>query len=200
MTEETITQEAIPEEEMTSNEEVDTSESSEEGSAEANVSLKDVVNEITGRTYKSDEDAIKGVAETYKYVGAKKEEAVKDIDPDSYVSRDEYEQDMFYAKNSDYEPYKDLINGMRKDGQSVSDVVQSDSFKNIFEKAKAYDESQSAKSIIHSPRLGKVTDKLSDAQKLAQEAKQEGDYFESAKKQEAAGKVAVDSVLEAYDL
>jgi hypothetical protein len=52
--------------------EADTPENGNTGEAETNVSsasIRDVVNEATGRDYKSDEEAIKGIKETTSYVG-----------------------------------------------------------------------------------------------------------------------------------
>ncbi len=154
------------------------------------------ISETTGKQFKTREEALKSVKDTFSYVGKKKEDIVKEVvqtpavDTTKFVSREEFDEATFYAANPDYKSHKDLINALRKGtGQSLSEVVNREDFKSLYSKAKAHDEVESAKSVLQSnPRLGAVTDKFSQAKK----ANQEGNTG-------AAKHLAVSAVLDAME-
>lgn len=178
------------------------------------------INEITGRNYASDEEALKGVRETFRYVGkapeikkvqeALEQEFGKDFNPDElvnmikgskipqnnleedkFVTKEIFEEATFYAKNPEYEQFRNLINALRTTtGQSIEEVVKSDNFQNIYKKVQIAEEYEKSKSIVQSnPRLGQVTDKLDKARK----ALSEGDY-------KTAKASAVDAVIDTYEI
>ena len=113
---------------------------------------------------------------------------------ENFVTKDQYEKDMFYSKHPEYEPFKNMIDGLRHSDpgkyQDLNSVVQADEFKSIFEKAQAYEEAEKSKSVLHSnPRLGQVKDKMSQAQELLNQGKDV-----------AAGQAAVQAVRDVYDI
>ena len=182
-------------------------------------SIKDVLSKTLGRQFASDEAALKAVKDTFSYVGMKPQDAVKKMATDplfandiknlfsdgsapenkpsvptgngEFVSKAQYEEDMFFSKKPEYDEYRDLLRGLASaNGQSLAEAANSDSFKKVFEKAQAYDTVQKSKSVLETnPRLGHVTDKLSKAQELA-----------AAGNHSAASDNAVAAVLDAYGL
>lgn len=188
-------------------------------SNQSGVSIKDVLSTTLGRTYESDEAALKAVKDLNSYVGRKVEDAVRhaandplfaddlrkmlgtqpasankepnDVDTSKFISKDQYEQDMFFSKNPGYEPYRDLLKGLSvANNVSLVEAAKLDTFKTVYEKATAYDQVQKSKSVLETnPRLGHVTDKLSKARENL-----------AAGNDIAAKDDAVAAVLEAYKL
>lgn len=112
------------------------------------------------------------------------------IDPTKFVAKDEFDRSNFYLNNPDYKPYTRLVETYQKANpeKSREEIAEMDDFKEDFEKIKAHDEAEKSKSVLRSsPRLGKVTDKISEAR----EAINKGD-------QSTAEEKAVDAVIDAY--
>lgn len=131
--------------------------------AASSLSLAEI-NTALGKNFTNKDAALKSFKDTFSYVGKKME---TNVDPNQYISRDQYETDMFYTKNPEYEKagVRGIIDSMAKsEGKKPSDVVNSDSFKTIFSKVRGYDESQSMKSVLESsPHLASSRDNLSKA-------------------------------------
>lgn len=143
----------------------------------------DQLNEKLGTNYKTIDAALAGLKETRNYVGkagvVEKENAElkKQLEGGSgnYLTKDQYEQDMFYARNADLEPYKDIINARAKElSLRPAEAIEKDaSLKGTLEKLRAADKQESSKSVLMSnSRLGQVTDDMAKAQ----EAAGKGDY------------------------
>ena len=205
------------------------------------VELKDVLNsalkKAPGQEFKTNEDALKAVTDTFAYVnkagwhkkaidsfaqarGLDEKSAVKLImentitpeakapvveDKSQFVSREEYDREMFFSKNPDYDPYKGLLTDLQKaQNKPLSEIVQSDTFKSVFEKAKAHDVNEKTKSVIMSnSRLGQVTDKMTeahDAAKAANEASLRGDTRVAEKSRQQAELSATKAVMEAFNI
>lgn len=150
------------------------------------------LNQFLGKSYKDKQTALKSLKDTFRYVGQPKETS-NNIDTSKFISKEQYETDMFYSQNTEYSKpeIRKVIDSIAK-GQGVSarDVVASEDFKAIFGKVKGYEESQSAKSVLQSnPRLAASRDKLTQAS----EALKGGDA-------NAAEKLAVSAVMEAYGM
>lgn len=196
---ETVPQDSVPKEV-----DVASVEGDEKVSTVAEAGNSDVVNKINetlGRNYKDIDSALKGIKETYDYVGKPKVEGKTD-ETSSTVDGDErftkMEEDLFYLRNKEYEPYKAVI---RKMGGNPAEVVGSDEFQTLYEKAKGYDESQSVKSVLHSnPRLGVVKDKMTSAREKLSAADKAGDSITQQRIVDEASKDAVSAVLEAFEL
>lgn len=131
----------------------------------------DELNSYLGKNFTNKESALKSLKDTFSYVG-KKIESKPEIDSSQFVSRDQYETDMFYSKNADYSTpeMRKIIDAMAKaDGVKPQDVVNSDTFKAIYGKVKGYDESQSLKTVLETnPRLASTRDSFTEAAKHLQ--------------------------------
>lgn len=165
-----------------------------DGGTPSDVSIKDVLGQTLGKSFASDEAALKAVKDTFGYVGRKAEDAVRQmasdplfsedvrkmlgvdgapsankeansVDTSKFISKDQYEQDLFFSKNPGYEEYKDLLKGLSAaNNVSLVEAANLETFKKVYTKAQAYDEVQKSKSVLETnPRLGHVTDKLSKA-------------------------------------
>lgn len=155
------------------------------------VSLKELVKQATGREYKSDEEALAGIKETYKFATSRTPQNTTSADPAALEAlRQRVEISDFYAENSDMKPHKDLIETFATaKGISRDEVVKDEEFKGLIGKLKIADEVQSSKSVLESnPRLGLVRNKIDEAR----EALKSGDVG-------TARSAAVGSVLEAYE-
>lgn len=119
-----------------------------------------------------------------------KEVSQPKVDESKFVSREQYEADTFFSKRPELEPHRELLDALRsKTGKSLSEAAELPSFKNVFEKVKAYEETQNSKSVLHTnPRLGQAVDKVSKSRT----ALSEGRVAE-------ATETAVDAVLDAFE-
>lgn len=148
------------------------------------------LNNLLGKNYPTKEAAMKSVKDTFSFVGKKVEPK---IDPSQFISREQYETDMFFSKNTEYSSpeVRKIIDAMAKaDGLKPQDVVNSDTFKAVYTKVRGYDESQSLKSVLESnPRLSSSRDTFTQAQ----EAVKTGN---TAKAEE----LAVKAVMDAFDM
>lgn len=150
--------------------------------------------ETLGKDFSDPETALKSIKDTYSYVGkAGQEKAAleqKLKDTGNFVSKDQYETDMFYKDNPNLAASRDLIDSVAKaKGVSVREAVNDPSLKSTLEKVQGYEEVQKSKSVLQSnPRIAASTDKLSKARDLA-----------SAGKSDEAGYLAAAAVLEAYE-
>lgn len=161
------------------------------GDAQVESLSLDELNKLTGSTYKTVEDAKKGIQNLRSFVGAKEEKVIeKVVNTGEFITKEQYEQDVFYSKHEDLVPYKDIINARAKELKLTPwDAVEKDnSLKDTISKLRVADETEKAKSVLmSSPRLGQVTDSLS----VAREAVQKGDF-------NAASLNAVKAVMDAY--
>jgi len=154
---------------------------------------------LSGRTFPSKDAALKAIKDTFSYVGKlgqevkqlKQQVAPSVQPPAELIQKVEslervVNETSFYKDHPEYEPYKDLIASM---GAEPRKVVESQTFKTYFEKARTADQFTQSKSVLHTnPRLGQVTDKLS----RAREAQKAGDST-------TARTSAVGAVLDAYE-
>ena len=159
----------------------------------------DQLNQFLGTKYPSKEEALKGLKETKNYVGKagtveKENKALMERlggNTGEFITKDQYEQDLFYSRNSDLEPYKDIINARAKElNLRPADAIVNDaSLKQTLEKLRGFDKTEGAKSVLMSnQRLGQVTDNL----EKAQTAIKSGDS-------RSAEKFAVGAVMETFN-
>lgn len=189
------------------------------------VSVKDTLSKVLGKNFDSDEQALKSVKDTYSYVG-KAGQDVKELQgklaelagvkgeetegqPDKTASIEEKVQSLeqqlneaqFYAENPEYNDYKGIISKL---GDKPAEVIGTEEFKSVYEKAKAYDEQEQSKSVLQSnPRLGKVTDKMTEAREAISASKKamtEGDLGASIAEMDKASTSATDAVIDAFEI
>lgn len=188
----------------------DDSQPGADGSATAdnsnvsNSAVLEAINSATNRSYKSEEEALKGIQETVSYVGkvgkykniieaieaanggeAGAIEALKKVSNNTTAQpnsnnddiRSELEalrEENFFIANSELASQKELIKRLRKPGQSLNDVISEN--KDILDQLKTSVESQQSKSIIHSNSRTVVED--SDYQADMKKAKETGNWAE----------------------
>jgi len=162
----------------------------------------DELKAFTGKNFPTKEAALKSITDTYKAVVQPK---VPSVDPSQFVPKAEFEEAMFYSKHPEYESQKEIISALAaKNGKSISEVVESDTFKSVFSKVKAADEIEASKSVLHSnPRLGQVTDKMTQAQdalKASKEAAKQGDVTQATQAYNAGKAAVVSAVIDAYEI
>lgn len=206
---------------------------------ESNDALKlEEINALVGRNYTNLDDAKAALAETYKTVGALgtlkplmtdltkrfgtdedgviklMEENLKTPpqqapDLSGIVTKEQYEEDMFFSKNSEYEPLRATAKAIKNSADELkampwAQFVEQDAFKTVFEPYKEVNELKSSRSVLESnSRLGQVTDKVKEAKEHAQAARQslmQGDLAGANASNEAARKSATASVIEAFNL
>lgn len=129
----------------------------------------------------------------------------ENINPEDYISKSQYERDMFFKDNPDYAEFESVIDAMAATkGIKHSEVVALDDFKAVYDNAVAGKEAASKKSVVESsPQLGAATDKISQSRnKLneAQQARQSGDIGSANQNEQEARKGAVGAVMDAYDI
>jgi hypothetical protein len=191
MSEETITEETTPETQPDGGNPEGGSDGESTGG-----SVREAIGAALGKTFETDEMALKSIKDTQSYVGKRVEDIKAEIGTESieksngdFVSREEFEENNFYSKNPEYEPYKKIVNSFREDGKSLSDTVDSDNFKEVYDKVKSYDETQKSRSVLQSnPRLSSASDKMTQAK----EAVKEGNN-------EKASELAVGAVIDAFE-
>lgn len=170
-------------------------ESVSSDSTEADTLSLQELNETLGKTFKDKASALKAFKDTFDYVGkagqAEKElRALKTQEKgggdDISLKIRALEDEVFYSKHPEYEPYRNTIGKM---GASPAEVVNSDDFKSIFEKVRGYDEVQKTKSVLETnPRLGRSRDALKEARE-----------HESKGNREASNQILAKAVIEAFE-
>lgn len=183
----------------------DASESYEEAGADDSGTLTfvEAINRATGRDYKTDEEALKGVSETAKYVGKvgkykdvlsaveaayggeskaiealqgltkKEQKALEQAQPDLAKEVENLKADLWFKENPDYAAHRKLISALKQPGQSYEDVINSDEYRGTFETLKGK-QPETTKSIIHTN--ARIADSGTDYQKDLQKAKETGDW------------------------
>jgi hypothetical protein len=146
---------------------------SDGGGSVSDVSIAAAISKATGKSFTSDEQALKSVADTFKYVGAKIDAAKPvekiveaPVDTSKFVSREQYETDTFFANNPDLKQFQPVLSALKSQNpdKSFDDLIGMDSVKPIIEKASAYDKQEKTRSVLQSnPRLGAVSDKITQA-------------------------------------
>lgn len=168
------------------------SEEGEKANLDA-ISLADL-NATLGKNFTSKEAALKSLKDTQSFVGKKVEPApaTQQFDASQFVSKAEFEENLFFANNKEYDTpeARTLLKGLRGEGQSLNEVANSDGFKSVYGKIKVADDLAKSKTVLEpNSRMGKATTKIGEAEELASKGNTAG-----------AAKSAVGAVLEAYDL
>lgn len=162
------------------------------------ISLEEIEKEL-GKKFPNKETALKAFKDTFSYVGKKKdsiaEEVKKEFSGEQFITREQYERDMFYSKNPEYNDptIQTVIEAISvKEKIPVSEVVKTDAFKDIFGSVTGFKKSQEMKSVLESnPRIASSKSKLSEGRDL---------IFNGDSAQKEAGRdLVTKAVLEAID-
>ncbi len=126
------------------------------------------INALLGRTYLTKDSALKGLQETYSFVGKKIAAAAPAAPQESYASAQDVktlQEDLFYSQNPDYREYRKTIAMM---GGNPAEVVNSEAFKILWDKVKVADDASKKKSVVSSsPRLAQTQTVVDEAIKVA---------------------------------
>lgn len=142
-----------------------------QGSALEAMTLSEL-NQHLGKAFPSKEAAFKSIADTFSYVGKKKEDIEREVlaraqqdDKTSALTKEieGIRKDMFYKDNPQYaDPNVRAL--IEKLGSNPSEVTSRPEFATVFEKVKGYDESQKLRTVLDSnPRLATSRDALDKA-------------------------------------
>lgn len=171
------------------------------------VSLEEL-GDIMGTQYKDKETALKSVKDTKNFVGkagqAPKETPEVAKPEGDFISKSEFETEMFYKGNDEFTTNRELIDALAlKNSQTPQEVVVSESYKTIADKVKGYDESQNVKSVLETnPKLGQVRDKLGEAKdsmKESMKSNRAGDVTGATQYQQNAENKVVEAVLDSIE-
>lgn len=136
------------------------------GEAEPALSLADL-NAALGRQYKTVEDAVKGVKETYDFVG--KEKKVEEASASSNEEIEALKTDLFFTQNPDLEETRPLLEALAKaNGQTIREAAQSDVFQGTLKKFQGAAEAKEGNTVMEGGRRFDGGD--SDVQKEFTEA------------------------------
>lgn len=145
--------------------------------------LKPKLNEIKSKTGLSENEILARLEQ----VDQPSDSSASRQNNDEITSLKHEVEDMrFYKQNPELESYAPFLSKLRSTtGQSLGEIVGSEEFKSVLDKAIEGDKAASKKSVLESsPRLGRVRDKMTDARKAVKENPR------------AAAKLAVDAVLD----
>ncbi len=165
------------------------------------VELKDILSKELGKQFPTNEAALKAVKDTFSYVGRNREQVraevlaevsqKNNVDMSNFVSKAEFDESNWYKDNPEYAPHKAIISSVQKAQgfASPADAINSDVLKETLGQLKEYNSIQKSKSVLHSnPRLGQVTDKMTQAK----ESLKQGDF-------ETARNSAVVAAMQAFE-
>ncbi len=119
------------------------------------VSLKEIIKAETGREYATDEDALKGIKETYKAVTQRHEPPKVTMTQNQDVSdvqllRHELQVSNWYQDHPEYKEVKSIIS---KFGTDPEKVVSDPEFKKVYDSLKIASETQSKSVLSSNARL-----------------------------------------------
>jgi len=120
----------------------------------ASLSLEELKGTL-GREFKSKEDALKSIKDTYAFVG-KKQEAAPEQSKEEPSARDEIDnlkQELFFTQRPELKDARPILDALAKaNGQSLQEAAESDVFKETFSKIKGFDESQEKRTVMDGAR------------------------------------------------
>lgn len=135
----------------------------------------DELNALTGKKFPSKESALKSIKDTFVAVVKREPPEVRSDPRIEEVTKEiqTLRTEMFYKDNPEYTEYRGIITKL---GGNPAEVVQSEEFKKVFEKAKGFDTIQNSRTVLDSnPRLAATKDVFAKAK----EAQQQGRLDES---------------------
>jgi len=134
-----------------------------EAQAPETLTLQELEQQL-GKKFPDKATALKSLKDTYSYVGKRKEDIAAELSQNNTGVANEIKEikdNLFFDKNPQFEPYRKVI---AKLGSNPQEVIQSEDFKAIFEKAAGFDETQKLKSVLTSnPRIAQTKDTLTKA-------------------------------------
>lgn len=149
------------------------------------------INSILGKNFTDVETAKKAIKDTFNYVGKKQDDVKEDLTKAGYMTKEEFEKEIFFRDNPDHSKNKDVLEALAKTkGISLREASQHDSYKALYEGATNYEKSQSLKSVLEpNPRLASAMSRGTNVTELAKQGRRD-----------EAGQEAARAVIEALGL
>lgn len=144
-----------------------------------------------GKEFPTKEAALKSIQDTYSYIGKKTEMNDDELKAKGYMTRSDFENEMFFKDNPTHASNKEVLEAIAKSRNiTIKEAAALDSYKSLYEKAVGFDKAESLKSVVESnPRLASAQTR----------AKTVADLVKSGSK-EAASIEAAKAVREAFDI
>lgn len=125
-------------------------DSNDQGQAAIAALTLEELNGALKREFKSKEDALKAIKETYSFVGK------KSVEPEKAQTSDEIRalrDELYFTKHPEYEVARPILEALAKaNGQSLEETAESDVFRTTYSKIKESDESQSKATVMEGGR------------------------------------------------
>jgi hypothetical protein len=152
-------------------------------------SVKDLIAQITGwKDLPDDDTAIKRVKDLQSYVGTqqtqKEMEAAKKLtESGQFITKEQYETDMFFTKNEQYSRDRDLIEALAaKHNISPREAVSLDTYKSLSEKISGYEKAKESENVLKSnPRIAETRNTLEKSRAALKEGNFKGAEDQSVK-------------------
>ena len=178
---ENITPDALPADNADGKGAVADVNSPTEGGADS-MSLQEL-NSVLGKNFTDKATALKAVKDTFNFVGKKVDISEDDLKAKGFVSKAEFEKELFYRDNPEHSKNQEILESLAKaKGISLREAAQSDSYKKLFEGATNYEKSQSLKSVLESnPRLASAMSRTANIRELKAQGRNDEARSEAAK-------------------
>lgn len=135
------------------------------------------INEKTGRSYSSKDEALKSIADTFSHIGKKEDQLAEELRDKNFVSKDEFKKELFYRENPDMKEHSELLEALAdKKGVTVEEAAESDDFATLYEQASEAQKEQSKQKVLQSNN--RVKGGTTDADKDLEKAKKTGNFGE----------------------
>lgn len=129
------------------------------------------LNELTGRTFKTKESALKSIRDTFSFATARLTDVENKVKAGTEAEMrrlndtlEAQNRDMFYLNNPLYAPHRKLIDSL---GKNPAEVITTDLFKDTFAKLTEHEKTVKLKTVLESnPRLAASRDSMTKAAEL----------------------------------
>lgn len=170
MEEEYITDQTIPEEVDVASPDGQAADSNLSQEMPQDAITLEEIEQVLGKKFPNKETALKSWKDTYSYVGKKSEPAPAPVQQsaDNFVSKEQYEEDMWFAAHPDVADQKTLVRALKKEtGKTLDEVLELPELKPLLEAKKA--QAENSKSVIHgNSRIANTADYQTDLEQAIQ--------------------------------
>jgi len=189
MEDENITPETLPETETGSDSQG--AVGSEGSGTKVEAMTLEELNSVLGKKFSDKETALKSIKDTFSYVGKKTETVKEDLSKSGYMTKEQFENELFFRDNPEHSNNKDILEAIAKAKNiTLKEASQNESYKKLSENAANFEKGQSLKSTLEpNPRLASA---MGRGQKVSE-------FMKSGQKDTARSEAAK-SVIEAYGL
>jgi len=149
------------------------------------------LNAHLGRNFTNKEAALKALKDTFSYVGKKTEPSEDLLKAKGYMTKDEFENELFFRDNPNHKANQKILESIAKaDGVSLAKAAETPEYKKLFEDSSEYEKVQSLKTVLNpNPRLQQAVEKTQSVAELTKQGRKDDAGIEAAR-----------AVIEAYGL